>query len=198
MIWRNEKKRTNNSTSSRSLWGRVVGIVRVATVINIKGGSRRQRDARTLVYRFSLLHYLHVWYSSTWYGWNMCSAARFISNLHLRTSVWYSSNWIGTLCCAQARKSERALGRFIRDTSTSRAPHWFEIHNFWITIFTFYCFEEILKSYILYVPFLLIFNPWVVDHTFFRHQCRLILVPDWQNHGTSRSNLFNDTFGRVL
>ena len=101
MIWRNEKKRTNNSTSSRSLWGRVVGIVRVATVINIKGGSRRQRDARTLVYRFSLLHYLHVWYSSTWYGWNMCSAARFISNLHLRTSVWYSSNWNRVDCSTE-------------------------------------------------------------------------------------------------
>ena len=121
--------------------------------------------------------------------------ARFIWNLHLRTSVWYSSNWIGPLCSAQARKSERAIGRFIRDTSTSRAPHWFEIHNFWITILTFFCFEAILKSYIPSVPFLLI---WVVDRTFFRHQCGLILVPDWQNHGTSWSNLFNDTFGRVL
>ena len=165
---------------------------------------------------------------------------------------------------AEARKSERAIGRFIRDTSTSRAPHWFEIHNFWITILTFFwhrphichryhrlypwrkichvekfqisvnnlnnlwsfieiyavfvlnlcgenlCGEKMTNmrsdfwfrsnSQVLYsnVPFLLIFNPWVVDHTFFRHQCRLILVPDWQNHGTSRSNLFNDTFGRVL
>ena len=136
-------------------------------------GRESAAEGQTLVYKFSLFRYLHVWYSSNWYGWNMCC----------------------TLSSAQARKSERAIGRFIRDTSTSRAPHWFEIHNFWITILTFFCFEAILKSYIPSVPFLLI---WVVDRTFFRHQCGLILVPDWQNHGTSWSNLFNDTFGRVL
>ena len=90
-------------------------------------GRESAAEGQTLVYKFSLFRYLHVWYSSNWYGWNMCC----------------------TLCSAQARKSERAIGRFIRDTSTSRAPHWFEIHNFWITILTFFCFEAILKSFIL-------------------------------------------------